>query len=255
MRIATWNVLHRIHAENWRETVPDVFPDEAVRIAAITARIVALLAEGDGDDVVVCLQEVSGDQLASLRKALPTMQLCAFIYPRVPWLKQGGPSPLLHPEEALVTIAARARLVAGAVFPNDPGKGFVAVDVDGVLIINTHLSAGDRRTIQLQHIKARIDHSADQRSVVVCGDCNTSSAKVLAGLDGGFDLVDLGPDALPTRPRPDLPGQPQVASDKRGAIDHIFVRGLLAEDGGVVDVAGTSDHNLVRAALRGPSAA
>jgi hypothetical protein len=252
MRIATWNVLHRIHAENWREKVPDVFPDEAVRIAAITARIAALLAEGDGDDVVdevvVCLQEVSGDQLASLRNALPTMQICAFIYPRVPWLKQGGPSPLQHPEEALVTIARRARLITGVVFPNDPGKGFLAVDVDGVLVINTHLSAGDRRTIQLQHIKAHVDHSVES-AVVVCGDCNTSSAKVLAGLDGGFNLVDLGLDALPTRPRPDLPDS---ASDKPAAIDHIVVRGLAGEDGVVVDVDGTSDHNLVRATIRRP---
>jgi endonuclease/exonuclease/phosphatase family metal-dependent hydrolase len=252
MRIATWNVLHRIHAENWREKVPDVFPDEAVRIAAITARIAALLAEGNGDsDVVVCLQEVSGDQLASLRTALPAMQVCAFIYPRVPWLKQGGPAPLQHPEEALVTIASRARLVAGAVFPNDPGKGFVVVDVDNVLVINTHLSAGDRRTVQLQHIKAHVDHSAES-AVVVCGDCNTSATKVLAGLDGGFVLVDLGPDALPTRPRPDLTGQTEVASDKRGAIDHIIVRGLVATDGAVVDVDSTSDHNLVRATVRRP---
>jgi endonuclease/exonuclease/phosphatase family metal-dependent hydrolase len=253
MRIATWNVLHRIHAENWRETVPDVFPDEAVRIAAITARIEALLA----DDDVVCLQEVSGDQLASLRTALPAMQVCAFIYPRVPSLKQPGPSPLQHPEEALVTIASRARLVAGAAFPNDPGKGFVVVDVDGVLIVNTHLSAGDRRTVQLQHIRAHVDHSAshsaDQRSaVVVCGDCNTSSAKVLAALDVGFELVNLGLDALPTRPRPDLPDR---SSDKPAAIDHIFVRGLVAEGGVVVDVDGTSDHNLVRATVREPSAA
>jgi len=245
MRIATWNVLHRIHAENWREKVPDVFSDEAVRIAAITARIAALLAE---DDVVVCLQEVSGDQLASLRTALPTMSVCAFIYPRVPSLKQPGPSPLQHPEEALVTIAARARPITGAVFPNDPGKGFLAVDVDGVLVINTHLSAGDRRTIQLQHIKAHVDHSVES-AVVVCGDCNTSSAKVLAGIDGGFNLVDLGPDALPTRPRPDLP---ERTSDKPAAIDHIFVRGLVAEGGLVVDVDGTSDHNLVRAIVRRP---
>ncbi len=249
MRIATWNVLHRIHAENWRETVPDVFPDEAVRIAAITPRIEALLSESDVvDDVVVCLQEVSGDQLASLRTALPAMQVCAFIYPRVPSLKQPGPSPLQHPEEALVTIAARARLVAGAVFPNDPGKGFLAVDVDGVLVINTHLSAGDGRTIQLQHIKAHVDHSVES-AVVVCGDCNTSSAKVLAGLDGGFHLVDLGPDALPTRPRPDLPDR---SSDKPAAIDHIVVRGLVATNGGVIDVDGTSDHNLVRATVRRP---
>jgi hypothetical protein len=98
MRIATWNVLHRIHAENWRETVPDVFPDEAVRIAAITARIEALLSESDVvDDVVFCLQEVSGDQLASLRTALPAMQVCAFIHPRVPSLKQPGPSPCSTP--------------------------------------------------------------------------------------------------------------------------------------------------------------
>ena len=58
---------------------------------------------------------------------------------------------------------------------------------------------------------------------------------------GGFALVELGSDALPTRPRADDGG------DKPPAIDHILVRGSTGSDGAVVDVGGSSDHNLVRA--------
>lgn len=61
MQIVTWNVLHRIHAENWREAVPDRFPIEAERLDRISQRVAGVLREDD--DAVVCLQEVSGDQL------------------------------------------------------------------------------------------------------------------------------------------------------------------------------------------------
>ena len=80
MRVATWNVLHRIHAVNWREPVVVLQPDEPARIAEITRRIVALDAD------VVCLQEVSGDQLAALVLALPAATILSHRYPRVPRL-------------------------------------------------------------------------------------------------------------------------------------------------------------------------
>jgi hypothetical protein len=35
---ATWNVLHRVQAENWGEDVAVRWPQEQERIAAVTAR-------------------------------------------------------------------------------------------------------------------------------------------------------------------------------------------------------------------------
>jgi hypothetical protein len=54
--VATWNVLHRIHAENWGEDVLERWPDESERIAAITARLTRRTEQ------VIALQEVSGDK-------------------------------------------------------------------------------------------------------------------------------------------------------------------------------------------------
>jgi endonuclease/exonuclease/phosphatase family metal-dependent hydrolase len=235
MQVVTWNVLHRVHAENWRESVPDRFPVEAERIARITRRIIGLL---DDDDVVLCLQEVSGDQLASLRAQLPRHAVRSFRYPRVPTLRSGGPCPLEDPGEHLVTIAARAVPVTATAWSNDPGKGALVVEVDGLQIVNTHQSGGDRRSSQLPALAAL----AGPR-VVVAGDFNAGVADVLASLGAGFIAARLADDALPTRPRPDRPG------NKPPAIDHILAHGVAVDGAVVVDVDGESDHNVVRATI------
>lgn len=234
MRVVTWNVLHRVHAENWRESVPDCFPIEAERIARISQRITALLHD---DDVVVCLQEVGGDQLRSLREHLPHHAVLSFRYPRVPTLRTGGPCPLDDPGEHLVTIAARAALLTATAWSNDPGKGALVVDVDGLRVVNTHLSGGDRREAQLTALAAL----AGDR-VVVAGDCNAGIADVRAGLGPGFNAAPFADDALPTRP--DRPGS------KPPAIDHILGRGVDVGAAIVVDIDGESDHNLVVATVR-----
>lgn len=238
MIVVTWNVLHRIHAENYQEEVADRFPDEAARIAAVTRRVVAALAE---PDVVVCLQEVSGDQLASLLDAARGYVVRSFVYPRVPSPHRGrapAPSPLRQPHEHLVTLARRADARAAESFADDPGKGFLAVDVDGMLVVNTHVSFGDRRAAQLARLARVTDGPC-----VVCGDFNAGADAVRAGLGPGFSVVDLGPDALPTRPR-------RVAVEgKPAAIDHVVTRGLVGHSGVVLDVAGESDHNMVRAVI------
>lgn len=254
MVIVTWNVLHRIHAENWAEQVPARFPDEGIRLRAVATRVVDLVTAAieARDAVVVCLQEVSGDQLdvlkVALRAAVPDGALHTLRYPRVPTLKAEGPAPLKEPDEYLVTIVAGGTPFVGGVvrsgsaFDNDPGKGFLVVDIGaeagGVVVLNTHLSAKERRGPQLARLAAIVE---EHGVTVVCGDCNTDAATVVAGLGGGFSPVELGRDALPTRPRAD------GSSDKPPAIDHIFVRGGVGSDGAVVDVGGTSDHNLVRA--------
>jgi endonuclease/exonuclease/phosphatase family metal-dependent hydrolase len=244
MRIVTWNVLHRIHAENWREAVPDRFPDEAARNARITARVRAFV----DDDTVVCLQEVSGDQLASVRAALPADRVHAFQLPRVPRPKSGA-SPLVDATEHLVIVAPRGRWIDARVSADDPGKGVIVVDVDVgvdgatrvVRVANTHLTFGDRRTAQLAMIAQLVDGAA---LAVVCGDCNCGVDDVVAALPG-FRAAPFAADALPTRPRAEgYDGKPK-------AIDHIVVRGVDVGAAVVVDVDGESDHNVVVAHVGG----
>lgn len=237
MILATWNVLHRIHALNWGEEVTFRFPNEAARISLITRRVEELLS--GGSDVIVCMQEVSGDQLESLESSLRSFAICSFTYPRVPSLRTGGAQPLRRPTEHLVTIGARAELRCAEAFRTDRGKGFLCVESGGLLVVNTHVSYGDRRPEQLGRIAAVI---GDERCVI-CGDFNASSKQVLASLGPGFSLVDLGPDAPPTRPRRDN------HRGKPPAIDHILARGIAGGEGAVIDVAGESDHNLVRAKI------
>jgi endonuclease/exonuclease/phosphatase family metal-dependent hydrolase len=225
--VATWNVLHRVHAQNWSEDVVARWPDEPARIAAITARL-AVRTER-----VIALQEVSGDQLTSLRDALPGRTVHAFRYPRVPMPRRDG-YPLHDPGEHLVLLVdGPSRAVTAESFPDDPGKGALAVSVAGTLIVATHLSANRRHTRQL----ARLAELAAAAPVVaVLGDFNTDRATVTSGLGAGFAVADLPPDALPTRP-----GSPPMR------IDHVAVRGAAVSGAAVEDVGGLSDHNLVRA--------
>ena len=193
MTLATWNVLHRIHAENWNEAaVLSRFPDEAVRIAAITHRVKTLLLEGE--DTCVCLQEVSGDQLTSLRNALPLFAVCSFAYPRLPRLKQEGPSPLEDTSEHLVTIARSATQFAAEAFPTDPGKGCLAVAIGDTIVVNAHVSFGRRREKQI----ARVATLAGAGRCGLCGDFNATAEQVLKSIGSGFSPCDLGPGAAPT---------------------------------------------------------
>jgi hypothetical protein len=88
--VATWNVLHRVHAENWDEDVAVRWPREPERIAAVTARVAGRAEQ------VIALQEVSGDQLASLRAGRAGRTIYALRYPRVPAPRRGT-CPLRDP--------------------------------------------------------------------------------------------------------------------------------------------------------------
>ena len=241
MRIATWNVLHRVHAENYDEGVVAPFPDEAVRVAAIAARVAAQMA---GGVLVVCLQEVSGDQLAALRTHLPAeTQVFDAIYPRRPQPQRPHVGRLRDPTEHLVTVVASAlpaRHLESQVFPDDPGKGFLAVELGGGLaVFNTHVSFGDRREGQLGRLAA----AARMRAAsVLLGDFNTDLGSVAAGLGPDFAAATLPPGGLPTRPRTQPQGQHQH-------IDHVLVRGASVSEAEVQPAGGLSDHNLVVATL------
>lgn len=227
----TWNVLHRIHADNWGEAV--VHADEAARIAAITARLVAR------DEQVLALQEVSGDQLASLRTALPTATIFTLQYPRIPKPRHGT-SSLRDPAEYLVTVVLGAATeVAAEASRDDPGKGLLAVDVGGALVINTHVTYGEPRVRQLARL-SQVACATDGPAILL-GDFNAERTIVAAALGEAFAFAVLAESALPTRPR--------TTGGKSSSIDHVIVRGATAGAAAVIDAGGLSDHSLVTARI------
>jgi endonuclease/exonuclease/phosphatase family metal-dependent hydrolase len=232
--LVTWNVLHRIHAVNWQEPALAGHPDEAARIAAIAAWLAGRR------DQVICLQEVSGDQLAAVR-ALAGISVFAMKYPRTPrYYRNFEPLQLTDPDEYLVTIVAgEGRGVGEATFPSDRGKGFLAVACAGAVVINTHVSFGDKHAAQCKQI---VDAAADHAGrVVVCGDFNADRTTCLARFPA-FVAAALPADARPTRPR-------ASASEKSQNIDHVLVRGGKVAKADVLDGAGLSDHNPVVASI------
>lgn len=233
--VASWNVLHRIHAENWGTDVAKRWPDESERIAAVTAFLT------QRSEQVIALQEVSGDQLADIRRTLTGKTVHAFRYPRVPKPRHGTRYLLPEPEEYLVLLVdGPSREVAAQAFDSDPGKGALAVEFAGTLIVATHVSGDRRRTRQLARL-AELAATPPGHPAVILGDFNTDGATVESALGTGFTVVDFPPDSMPTRA--DLSGS---ASQW---IDHIVVRGATAEGAAVESTRGLSDHNLVRATV------
>ena len=248
--VATWNVLHRVHAQNWGEDAATRWPLERDRIAAVAARLVVQTEQ------VIALQEVSGDLLAALRLALPDRTVHALRYPRVPRVRRGT-DPLSDPGEYLVLLVdGPSRQVAAEAFEDDPGKGALAIEAAGALVVATHVSGDRRRRRQLARLAELVAPPPDRASVVL-GDFNTDGTTVVSALGPGFTVAALPPDALPTRPRA---ADPATASDPASAvpsspysppqwIDHVIVRGADVRDAAVESADGLSDHNLVRATL------
>lgn len=245
MNVTTWNVLHRIHAVNWKEAPVLAFPDERVRIAGITALVARWLESGETD--LVCLQEVSGDQLASLRAALTPagVQIFDHLYPRVPCLRGANEddAPVLEdPSEHLVTLVAKtspARRVGSHTFDSDPGKGFLVVDVGDIRVIDTHVSFGPRMAAQLTAIAAAAPPTGSP--IMVLGDFNALSTMVRVGLGDDFVITDLTGQRHTRIPTSDKPGW---------TIDHVVVRGAPIDGATVLEHGALSDHSPVRAVVR-----
>jgi endonuclease/exonuclease/phosphatase family metal-dependent hydrolase len=241
--LATWNVLHRVHAQNWGEAAVRGFPDERARVEGVTQKVLGQLATGCS---VVCLQEVSGDQLASLRGSLPPgAAVHAHCYPRVPRPRTPPPrrATLADVSEQLVTIVhdSRARVLHAQTFPSDPGKGLLAVALDGgAVVINTHLTFGTNVAAQLTTL-ATVAAGARPGLAVLAGDFNTRLPQVLAALDTEVGFADLSGQTLRTRPHPAGPGK---------NIDHVLAFGGEVLAATVVSAEGLSDHNLVVATVR-----
>ncbi|WP_426503390.1 GNAT family N-acetyltransferase [Dactylosporangium sp. McL0621] len=231
--VASWNVLHRVHAENYAEEVAARWPHESRRIAAVTAKLAARAED------VIALQEVSGDQLASLRAALPDGTVHALRYPRVPAIRRGEPG-LRDVTEHLVVLA-RGRTVAGQAFDGDPGKGYLAVRTDAALVVSTHVGFGAASTAQLARL-AEVARGTGGPALLL-GDFNAGRATVAAALGPEFVIAALPGDARPTRPGARTPH-----------IDHVIAFGIEVSTAAVEDAGGLSDHNLVTAAA-GPRVA
>lgn len=234
--VATWNLLHRVHAENWGEDAAVRWPDESERIAAVTARLARRTEQ------VIALQEVSGDQLASIRAALGGWTVHAFRYPRVPRPRRGTYAPRDPAEYLVLLVDGPGREVAAESFADDPGKGALAVRTAGALFVATHVSGDRRRTAQLARL-AELAAAGAGHPTVILGDFNADGATVAAGLGAGFAVEDFPPGTLPTRP-----GEPRA---KPLRIDHVAARDAGISNATVEEVDGLSDHNLVRANITG----
>lgn len=221
MIVATWNVLHRVHAVNWDEPAIAAHADEDGRVAAIARRVGELGAD------VVCLQEVSGDLLAALGEVI------AMQYPRVPHYYRARPQPVPRQRsEHLVVIARDGKKLHGEAFASDRGKGFLVVELGGVMVVNTHVTYGDKHAAQCARI---VEYLGDRAPVVVVGDFNADRETSLRHLGGGFEAAVL---AEATRPRTQPGGKSET-------IDQVLVRGLAIEDSRVESAHGLSDHNPV----------
>ncbi|HEY0494708.1 MAG TPA: endonuclease/exonuclease/phosphatase family protein [Kutzneria sp.] len=219
--VVTWNVLHRIHADNWGEEVAGSWPDEAKRVVAVAERVAELTED------VVALQEVSGDQLAALRETGRTVH--AMRYPRMPRPRVTA-SPLKDNTEYLVLLVnGPSRELGAEAFPTDGGKGALAVDVQGLTVVATHVSWGNKRIDQVSRLARLAPPPA-----VLLGDFNADADTVLAALGESFRAAQL-PAGTKTR------GE-QV-------IDHVIVHGATVTEAQVLNADGLSDHSPVRAAI------
>lgn len=235
--VATWNVLHRIHAVNWSEPAISAFSDEDTRIAAVAKRVRELASD---EARIVALQEVSGDQVIAVRDELADFEVVVAAYPRVPKYfrpEQVAPWPR-DATEHLVVVAPRGevRRFESHAFPSDAGKGFLAVQLaSGVLVVATHVSWGDKRPAQLAALAAGV--RAHGGPAIVLGDFNADREVVVDDLGPGF-VAGVPAPGLTTRPR-------AAASTKSENIDHAIAFGGHVREVAVASAGGLSDHNIV----------
>ncbi len=227
MKILSWNVLHRVHAENYGEPSIVRWADETARVTGI----IDLLRETRCD--VALLQEVSGDVLAALRAAFP--HVLSHEYPRVP--RQKRPAKTIDDtKEHLVVLAPTGSKVSRAqTFPNDPGKGLLRVEVSpGLFVISTHVSWGPKAAPQWPLLAQAL---TDVDGVVCLGgDFNTGGDEVSRALGPEVQRGLVGEGALTTR-----------AGGEN--IDFLFVRGASLSEVQVLPHGDLSDHRPIVTSL------
>ena len=232
MKILTWNVLHRVHAETHTEPCILRWPEEAARVKAIAAKVFNALT-GEGFEVAL-LQEVSGDQLAALRARLPGWSVLNHLYPRVPRQKSAS---LRDPSEHLVVVAPPgAKIVRAQTFENDPGKGFLMASVRGGLkVISTHISWGPKAVPQLTMLARLMEEVSD--SVCLGGDFNAEREMISRGL--GLPI--------PAPPEGSLRSRPKEGGGSD--IDHLICKHATLSDVRVLEHGDLSDHRPVAATI------
>lgn len=233
LSVITWNVLHRVHADNWQEPAIEAHPDEQARSSAIAEEVAARLEQVDA----LLLQEVSGDQLAALRSL--GIEPLFMRYRRVPTARR-LPNPLADGSEHLVIVGRGAGTpVVQHGFADDPGKGVLAASCGEASLLCAHLSHGERYRGQWQEV---VTLASGLRAPVILGGDLNADRETAAAL--------LGPAARWGQKRGELPTRPRAApSDKSTDIDHVVVWGGQVEDLEVLDGRGLSDHNPVRALI------
>jgi len=228
--VATWNVLHWVHAKNHGE-VPAWLPNEARRARAVVDRICAI------DVNVWCLQEVSGNTLSLIRKRFPPGMVHWHQFPRIPRLRNGLQETCVEiGAEYLVTIAQGFKVNATH-FHGEEGKGYLAVELAvGGFVLNTHVSfEPDKRNDQL----TQLEHEASPHRgrAVLCGDFNCEIGDVLAGLSAAWK---------PTRrASADMYSRPASRGGGGQNIDHILYDSPGTCTAEILDAEGLSDHNIV----------
>lgn len=238
MKVLTWNVLHRVHAENYGEPAIQRWREEPERVRHVVA-LVSRAVSVDGFGAAL-LQEVSGDMLESLREHLPAWAVLDHPYPRVPRPKRPG-APMRDPSEHLVVIAPKGSTVLRArTFADDPGKGVLAVTLpSGLVVASTHVSWGPKGEAQLATLRELLH--ASSAPVCIGGDFN-AEREVLVRAFGAEGVVGALPPGSPrTRPADDATG---------GAdIDHLLACRAELHDPRVLDHDELSDHRPVAATV------
>jgi endonuclease/exonuclease/phosphatase family metal-dependent hydrolase len=237
VKFVTWNLLHRVHAENHAEAAIAGWPLEAQRVEAIASFLHETLTSGACDAAL--LQEVSGDVLAALRGRLPeTFAVVGHELGRVSSARAPGSTRLVDGREFLVVIGpASTHGVASATFPGDPGKGYVAAQVrPGLVAVSTHVSWGPKREAQLQALRTLLAGG----TVALGGDFNTGREEVARALGAEARFAELPRGAGRTRPG---------AGGGRD-IDHLVCRGAgWSEAALLAPPRVVSDHVPLAAAL------
>ena len=240
LRIVCWNVLHRVHAENYHEPSIGIFPDESLRVSRVAARVRAWMDEGV--DAVI-LQEVSGDVVKALRDSIAVVgesvgAVHVHTYPRVPSFKRPTTTMMTERSEHLVIVTANrdATVIAAETFPDDPGKGFLAVRAGGIIYASTHISYGALLIPQLTAITQYVRGACfDNGIAVVGGDFNAEAGVTASALGSDFVLADLRNEPV-TRPSATGPG---------ATIDHVIAFGAVCTGARVLDDESLSDHRPV----------
>jgi endonuclease/exonuclease/phosphatase (EEP) superfamily protein YafD len=238
VKILTWNVLHRVHAETYADPAIAPWPLEEKRVEGVV-RFVSRALKKEGFSVVL-LQEVSGDVLAALREALPEWDVFDHCYPRMP--RQKMPSTLKDPREHLVVIApSGSTMVRAHTFESDQGKGFVMVRIPGGFVVaSVHLTWGGKALPQLAVVAQVL---ADAQTPLVMGGDFNAGRRVVEEAAGPSVKISSLPEPNPLRTRPDADGT--GGSD----IDHLLARHATLKDARVLESEGLSDHRPVSATV------